>query len=320
MPTAATVSPAEYPTQYDFLLSFARGCPDFPYSEAGVVKGVNAKEGQTIYDYITEFFDDDMGTEDFDTVDEIHLKKFGNTNLSERSVDYAETDRKKRHYPGLYPQEPYALTALARMSVNKTLTNLKFVLGEKFSKESTEDWVKTLYTKGNKGYCIGMWRLLALTHYLNSGVHENPRLCCALTPVTDCCDGPCEDDEMEKVVVKTKKTKKTKKQEEINMDMIKEFISKATSDQIKEISKSCMDRQEGLSAFERLAVDSEPIAEEEESEEEYECPEGWFVSEFEGVKYWEHEVTSEICKPCENVEEAPKGKWKHPTFDSIIWQ
>tara|TARA_R100001594_G_scaffold3957_2_gene14541 strand:- start:1402 stop:2331 length:930 start_codon:yes stop_codon:yes gene_type:complete len=309
MPTAATVSPAEYPTQYDFLLSFARGCPDFPYGECGECKGENAKEGQTIYEYITEFFDDDMGTEDFETVNEIHLKKFSNTTIDERARDYAERGRQKS-LPGLYPQEAYALTALARMSVNKTLTNLKGVLGDDFSKESTEDWVKTLYTKGNKGYCIGMWRLLALTYYLNSGVREEPRLCCALTPVTEFMDGPCEDDEMEKVqYVPIKKTKKTKKQEEINMDMIKEFISKATSDQIKEISKSCMDRQQGLAAFERLAEDSEVV---------YECPEGWMEDKFEGETIWEHEDTSEICKPCENVEEAPKGKWNEDC-DAIIW-
>lgn len=306
MPTAATVSPATE-TQYDFVASFAKGCPDFPYGECGTVKGVNAKEGQTMYDYITEFFDDDMGTEDFDTVEEIHLKRFSNTNLS---VALPGTAGRYKGYPGLYPQEAYALTALARMSVNKTLTNLKGVLGENFSKESTEDWVKILYTKGNKGFCIGMWRLLAITYYLNSGVREEPDLCCALTPKTEMIDTNVGIDHMlEKVVVKTKKIKKTKKEkEEINMDMIKEFISKATSDQIKEISKSCMDAQ--------VALRFVPL---EDSEVVYECPEGWTKDEIKGFAFWESDEDGTLVAPCEDVSNPECiGEWNADTTD-VIW-
>ncbi len=273
--------------------------------------GKDCVEGQSWSDFITEFFDYDDGFEELQMLSEIHVARFKCINLG--IIDLNQ-----------YPVEEYALTKLARMPVNRTLTNIKAIVGEL---PEDQDWVKVItgnyFTLKNKGghtpkeYAVGLWRLLAISYYCNAacdvlGVRDY------LQPHIESCEYQEEDDYKPNKPKKIKKTNKTKKQEEINMDMIKEFISKATSDQIKEISKSCMDRQEGLSAFERLAVDSEPIAEEEESEEEYECPEGWFVSEFEGVKYWEHEVTSEICKPCENVEEAPKGKW-NDDCDAIIW-
>jgi len=94
------------------------------------------------------------------------------------------------------------------------------------------------------------------------------------------------------------------------MDMIKEFISKATPDQIKEISKSCMDRQEGLSAFERLAEDSEVV---------YECPEGWIESEIKGVAFWENEEDGKLVAPCEDVNNPECiGEW-NKDCDDIIW-
>ena len=112
------------------------------------------------------------------------------------------------------------------------------------------------------------------------------------------------------------------------MDMIKEFISKASADQIKEISKTCMDRQTEVANFRpnvgELVASYEGSIETtpfdsliEGSEVVYKCPKGWDEFENEGETVWENEKTGEICKPCENVEEAPKGKWGKN--DEIIW-
>jgi|TARA_R110002020_G_scaffold306010_4_gene521975 hypothetical protein len=271
-------------------------------------RGKDCVEGQSWSSFITEFFDDDDGFEDLQMLAEIHVARFKCINLG--IIDLNQ-----------YPVEEYALTKLARMPVNRTLTNIKAIVGEL---PEDQDWVRVITGGHNipggtaKECAVGLWRLLAISYYCNCPTTPDSPSRDYLQPHIESCEYQEEDDYKPNKPKKIKKTNKTKKQEEINMDMIKEFISKATSDQIKEISKSCMDRQEGLSAFERLAEDSEPIAEEEESEEEYECPEGWIEEAFEGETIWEHEETSEICKPCENVEEAPKGKW-NDNCDAIIW-
>jgi len=221
--------------------------------------GKDCVEGQSWSSFITEFFDDDEGFEDLQMLAEIHVARFKCINLGIIDVNQ-------------YPVEEYALTKLARMPVNRTLTNIKAIVGEL---PEDQTWVKVIFDGGHKipggtpkEFAIGLWRLLAISYYCNCPTTPDSPSRHHLQPHIESCEYQEEDDYKPNKPKKIKKTKQTKKQEEINMDMIKEFISKATSDQIKEISKSCMDRQQGLGAFERLAEDSEPIAEEEESEQE----------------------------------------------------
>jgi len=306
MPTAARIELAT-DKHHEAVKSFIENCPSFG------VDGWSPRNGDrdgTLKDYIAEFFSDDDGFEEIEMLEEIHMLKFDETKLGIETT---------------YKIEKQALTKLARtpVSIVQEILSDRCLIGD----FEYEDF--GIPKKGAKSYIIGLWRLLAITHF-------------ALHPETDefreegltrAILGPhqtsspseyhqfsCSATERSPIPKKTKKIKKTKKQEienegedeggdywmkqafskdnenqalkrgilDLNIEVIKQFISGANPDQIKEITKSCMDRQtevanftpsvgrliasyEGsveTTPFDSLIEGSEIVAEEEESEEE----------------------------------------------------
>ena len=359
MPTAARIEMAT-DKHHEAVKSFIENCPSFG------VDGWSPRNGDrdgTLKDYIAEFFSDDDGFEEIELLEEIHMLKFDETKLGIETT---------------YKIEKQALTKLARtpvLIVQEILSD-RCLIGD----FEYEDF--GIPKKGAKSYIIGLWRLLAITHF-------------ALHPETDefreegltrAILGPhqtsspseyhqfsCSATERSPIPKKTKKIKKTKKMKELenegklfadfqseveywrkhaigvegedydrtqywmkqsfskdnenhklrrgildlNMEVIKAFISRCEPDQIKEISKSCMDRQtevanftpsvgrliasyEGsveTTPFDSLIEGSEIVAEEEESEEEVEVKQN---RNFHGYEWYFDESDSKwhsVLKP-----------------------
>jgi len=298
---------------YETIKKFAEDCPMFGRhhrSRAAVDAGNTEHPGAPVLgEYLKEFFGDDGDNayEDWSFFKEIHLADF---KLCDFEMDVGEHDL-----------EAQKITAVARKPLPIILKFLQddWILGVGGVPCSNLFDDCGISAKGKptgpvKAYYVGLYRLLAITYRINyPGVDEyDTEGLCILTAKS--CKHPDFQEQFEKKESKRKRVKVCKplpkpvEKHDLDMSMIRDFLSNAKLEDCQEISRMLMERQKEINE----KADTEPFESDRQMEEveDFQCPDGWSVVEYkhhkmEGVgTIWECEETDEVVFPCGDVSKA----------------
>ena len=302
---------------YETIKKFAEDCPMFGCHHKAVVPDGGEELGEhpgapVLGEYLQEFFGDgDNAYEDWSFLKEIHLADF---KLCDFEMEVGEHDL-----------EAQKITAVARKPLAVIMKFLQdewiLGLGGLPCAHSFDDCGISQNGKPTgpvKAYYVGLYRLLAITYRINyphvdfyDDCNQTAEVC-VLTAKS--CKNPDFHEQFMKKESKRKRVKVCKplpkpvEKHDLDMSMIRDFLSNANLEDCQEISRMLMERQKEINE----KADTEPFECDRElaEVEDFQCPDGWSEVEYkhhkmEGVgTIWECEETDEVVFPCADISKA----------------